>query len=873
MAYYDANVQDVLKNLKTAESGLTSSQAEKRLIEHGKNILIEKKRVSPFKVFIEQFNSPVVWILIGALIVSFIMGEKVDAVVIMSILVINAILGFFQEYRAEKEIEALKKLVSLKALVIRDGNKKEIDSSELVPGDILLVKEGDKVPADARVIEEIELEAQESMLTGESLPVKKTSEKLPGGQELAEQRNLLFSGTTLTRGKGRAVVVRTGMESEIGKITRLIQETEKERTPLQKKLTKLGGMLSIIIAAVCALVLVAGFLRGENFVDIFAIAVALAVAAIPEGLPAVVTISLAVGLKRMLKDNALIRKLPSVETLGSTTVICTDKTGTLTYNEMTVKKIFANDKVIEVSGSGYSTTGEFSEDPEKFSLLLKIGSLCNDSKITDQKCIGDPTEGCLKVAAEKAGINTEELEERHPRLNEIPFSSERKRMTTVHRIGDKFFAYMKGAPDVILDLCVSYYSEEKIVPLTSESKNSIEKINAGFCNEAMRVLGFAFKEIDSPENFKETDEKNFIFMGLEGMIDPPRDEVKRAVKECHEAGVKVVMITGDYQGTAAAIASAIGITGRSITGKELEIMDEDAFEDVVQGITIYARVNPEHKQKIVKALQKKGHVVAMTGDGVNDAPALKKADIGIAMGITGTDVSKEAADMVLTDDNFNTIVKAVEEGRGVYDNIKKFFVFLLSGNIGEVAIIFLSLLMGLPAPLTATQILLINLVTDGLPATALSIDPFEPDAMKRKPRKRDEKIQKGLGNFLVVYPILMTLVALTLFFVSYHRTGDIDRSRTLVFLTVVFFELYQSFASRSTIFPSIKVGLFRNKALVGATLISLFVAIATVYIPSINTLFGTSKISVLDFLMVFLFGSIGFIYLETSKLIKSRRSG
>jgi Ca2+-transporting ATPase len=873
MEYYDATAQEVIKEFRTAESGLTSSQAQNRLKEHGKNILIGKEKVSPFKVFLEQFNSPVVWILIGALVVSFIMGEKIDAIVIMSILVINATLGFFQEYRAEKEIEALKRLVSLNAVVIRDGIQREIDSSELVPGDIIIVKEGDKVPADARVFEEIELEAQESMLTGESLPVKKTAVKLPSNQELAEQRNMLFSGTTLTRGKGRAVVVRTGMGSEIGRITKLIQETQKERTPLQEKLTKLGGMLSIIIAAVCGLVLLTGALRGENLVGVFSIAVALAVAAIPEGLPAVVTISLAVGLKRMLRSNALIRKLPSVETLGSTTVICTDKTGTLTYNEMTVKKLFVNDKVIEVSGSGYSTAGEFSEDPQKFALLLKIGALCNDARITDRKFIGDPTEGCLKVAAEKAGIDTEELHEEHPRLNEIPFSSERKRMTTVHRVGDKYYAYMKGAPDVILDLCRSYLSDEKIFPMKPEFKERAEKINAEFCAEAMRVLGFAYKEIESPKNFKETDEINFIFAGMQGMIDPPRDEVRKAVKECHEAGVKVVMITGDYQGTAAAIADAVGIKGRCVTGKELEGMDDETFENAVKGISIYARVNPEHKQKIVKALQKRGEVVAMTGDGVNDAPALKRADIGIAMGITGTDVSKEAADMILTDDNFTSIVRAVEEGRGVYDNIKKFFVFLLSGNIGEVVIIFLSLLTGLPAPLTATQILLINLVTDGLPATALSIDPFEPDAMKRKPRRRDEKIQTGLGNFLVVYPVLMTLVALAFFVVSYNKTGNLDRSRTLVFLTVVFFEIFQSFASRSTIFPSIKVGVFKNRALVGATASSLIVAAAAVYIPSMNTLFGTVHITVLDFLMVFLSGSIGFVYLETSKLIKSRRSG
>jgi len=871
MVYSGYTIDAVFKAVHSSEKGLTDSEAAERLRKYGKNILEEKKKVSPIRIFLQQFNSPVVWILLAALLISFIIGEKVDAAVILVILIINAVLGFIQEYNAEKEIEALKKLAGLKAMVVRDGKEQEIDASEIVPGDVLLVKEGDKVPADARIIETVQLAAQESILTGESLPVKKTANKVFSNAAVSDQRNMLFSGTIITRGKGKVAVVKTGMESEIGRIAKLIQDTEKEKTPLQEKLAKMGGMLSIITVVTCALVFFTGLFSGANPLEIFTIAVALAVAAIPEGLPAVVTISLAVGLRRMLKKNALIRRLPSVETLGSTTVICSDKTGTLTHNEMTVKKVFVDYQIIDVTGSGYQTSGNFSKRPENLDLLLKIGAFCNDSKIENKKCIGDPTEGSLVISAQKAKIDTDTLKREHPRLNEVPFNSERKRMTTVHEIDGHYFAYMKGAPEVILNLCSSDIADGRVIPLTQEKKDNILQVNFGFSQDALRVIGFAFKQIKDPHKFEESDEKEFVFIGLQGMIDPPRDEVKSAIDECHEAGIDVVMITGDYEGTAVAVGKQIGITGRSIIGKDLEKIGDKDFENTVQDIAIYARVNPEHKQKIVKALQNKGHVVAMTGDGVNDAPALKKADIGIAMGITGTDVSREASDMILTDDNFRSIVNAVKEGRGVYGNIRKFFAFLLSGNIGEVAIIFVLLMLGFPAPLTATQILLINLVTDGLPATALSIDPFEPKAMKRKPRRRSEKIQSGLGNFLIGYPLLMTIVAVCLFMVEFNRTGHVESARTWVFLSIIFFELYQAFASRSTLFPSIKVGLFKNRALLAATLLSFIVALCAVYLPPMNDLFGTSPLTILELFIVLILSSVGFIYLEISKHLRSKK--
>jgi Ca2+-transporting ATPase len=873
MEYFSHTRDEVLRELNTTEKGLSPSEAVDRIKRHGKNILQEKEKISPYHIFLQQFNSPVVWVLLVALAICVIIGEKIDALVILCILIINAIIGFTQEYSAEKEIAALKKLSGLEAIVIRDGNDQQIDSALVVPGDILVLREGDKIPADGRIIEAVQLQVQESILTGESVPIEKMSGKLLHGKEIGEQVNMVFSGTIVTRGKGKAVVVRTGMSSEIGKIARLMQETEKEQTPLQQKLARLGGMLSLITIATCVLVFAVGLFSGEDFVEIFTISVALAVAAIPEGLPAVVTISLAIGVRKMLKKNALIRKLPSVETLGSTTVICSDKTGTLTHNEMTVKKIFTSDHLVDVTGAGYSPDGELSSHPEALSLLLEIGAMCNDARIENEKCIGDPTEGSLIISAKKAGIDAGKLRQDFPRSTEIPFSSERKRMTTVHKIGETFFAYMKGAPDVVLSLCTNYYLDNEIIPLTESKKQEILEVNAKFGESALRVIGFAFKEIGDDKAFRETDEGNFVFVGLQAMIDPPRDEVKTAMRQCSEAGIKVVMITGDHQGTAVAVAKEIGITGKSMIGRDLERLTREDLEKTVQDIAIYARVNPEHKHKIVEALQKKGHVVAMTGDGVNDAPALKKADIGIAMGITGTDVSKEASDMVLTDDNFASIVNAVEEGRGVFDNIRKFFVFLLSGNIGEVAIIFILIMLGFPTPLTATQILLVNLVTDGLPATALSVDPFEPGAMKRKPRRRDEKIQKGLGNFLLGYPLLMTIVAVTLFLLEFKGTGNIERARTFAFLTIVFFELYQSFASRSTIFPSLKVGLFKNKLLLAATAISFVVAVAVVYLPQMQTLFGTAPLHPPEFLTVLLLSSVGFIYLETSKAIKSKKMG
>ena len=703
---HDKKIDDIFRELKTNKEGLTDAEANERLKKYGYNEIKREKKISPIKILLQQFNNVLIYILIAAVIVSIFLNEKEDAIIIGIIVIVNAIIGFRIEYKAEKSIEALKKLASLKATVIRDGHEKDIDSKLLVPGDIVKLETGDKIPADSRLIEIVELKTQEASLTGESSPVKKELKTLPAKTQLADRINMVFSSTIITSGKGKAIVTQTGMQSQIGTIAKLIEEAEAEPTPLQNKLAKLGRRLGAITFVIVLIVFISGILKGEPLLEFFIFSVALAVAAIPEGLPIVVTIGLSIGVQRMIKRNALIRKLPSVETLGSTTVICTDKTGTLTKNEMTVKKIYANGKIIDVSGSGYVKKGEFlinnkKINPKEFQLLLRIGALNNDAAFDKKNVIGDPTEAALIVSAAKAGIDKDIVQDKFPRKDEIPFTSERKMMTTMHSINGENLAYVKGAPEVVLQKCNFIYENNKIKKLSEKRKNEILEINEQFANNALRVLGFAYKTVMD----KSRVEKNLIFVGLQGMMDPPRTEVKEAIKKCKLAGIKVVVITGDNEITAKAVAHAIGIEGKSINGRDLDKIKDKELEKYAEEISIYARVNPIHKNKIVAALKKLGHTVAMTGDGVNDAPALKKADIGISMGITGTDVAKEASDMILTDDNFASIVNAVEEGRGIYDNIKKFVEYLLSSNLGEVLTIFVAIMIGLPLPLIAIMIL------------------------------------------------------------------------------------------------------------------------------------------------------------------------
>jgi P-type Ca2+ transporter type 2C len=883
---HNKKIDDVFKELKTDKSGLSEKEAEARIKKYGLNEITQIKKISPLKIFLNQFNNIVIYILIFALAVSIFLNETIDAIVIGLIVIANAFLGFVQEYRAEKAIEALKKLASLKATVIREGKEKEIDAKLLVPGDIVKLQTGDKIPSDCRLYEIVELQTQEAPLTGESTPVKKElivlSEKTP----LADRLNMVFSGTIVTNGKAQAIVTSTGMQTEIGKIATLIEEVEPELTPLQKKLNTLGKKIGTAVIIISIVVFLAqlfknpailGHLTSLDFLkflegsrEIFLTAIALAVAAIPEGLPAVVTIGLAIGIKRMVKRNALNRRLPSVETLGSTTVICTDKTGTLTKNEMTVRKIYANGKIIDITGSGYGYKGEFLSNnkkitPDELKLLLQIGTLNNDASFDKKNVVGDPTEAALLVSAAKAGINFEQFRKKFARKGEIPFTSERKIMTTVHDINGSV-AYTKGAPEIVIKLCTSIYENGKIKKLTEKRKKEILEINTNFANDALRVLGFAFKTITD----KKRSEKNLTFVGLQAMIDPPRDEVKAAIEKCTKAGIKIVVITGDHEITAKAVAKEIGIEGKSIIGSHLEKMSDKDLENEIEDIVLYARVNPEHKIKIVAALKKKGHIVAMTGDGVNDAPALKKADIGISMGITGTDVAKEASDMILTDDNFASIVNAVEEGRGVYDNIRKYFSYLISGNIGEVLIIFLSIIFGWSLPMTATQILLINLVTDGLPAVALSSDPYEPNAMSRKPRNKKESIYHGLNPFLLYYPAAMIIVALSIFYYFNFVKGNLLQAQTATFITVAMFELYQAFACRSTIYPAFKVGLFKNKWLILAVGLSFALVATSAFIPSFGSYLDMVPITLMEFIVIIGLSSVGAIIIELTKHIKSR---
>lgn len=864
------SVDVVLKELETTKEGLSAAEASARLQKYGPNTLKEKKKISPFAIFLNQFKSFIVAILIGATIISSVLGYReflheggslfqhmIDPLVIFIILMLNAVFGFVQEYNAEKSIEALKKLTSLKAKLIRGGKEVSVDAAEVVPGDILDLEEGDKIPADARVFESINLETQEASLTGESTPVEKSDVVLKEGSVIGDRKNMVFSSTIITKGRGKAVVTATGMSSEIGKIAGLIEEGEEELTPLQLKLKDLGKWLGLLTIAICIFVFAFGSLRTGQYIEMFMAAIALAVAAIPEGLPAVVTISLALGVKRMIKRNALVRRLPSVETLGCTTVICSDKTGTLTKNEMTVQKIFVNDEVVNVTGSGYETKGKFSSDPNKFKLLLQTGALCNDSNLEDGKVIGDPTEAALIVSAAKAGLEKEKLEKEFPRVGEIPFDSKRKLMTTIHQIGSKQIAFTKGAPDVILGKCTRIYLNGKVMPLTKDDARKITEANENFAKSALRVLGFACQFLKG----EKASEEDLIFVGLQGMIDPPREEAKLAIAKCKQAGIKVVMITGDHRLTAEAVGRHLGLTGKVLTGQDIETMTD--LHKIVEEVSIYARVSPEHKMKIIEALRKNGHVVAMTGDGVNDAPALKDADIGIAMGITGTDVAKEASDMVLTDDNFASIVNAVEEGRNIYDNIKKFVQYLLSSNLGEVFTIFTAIMLGLPLPLIALQILWINLMTDGLPALALGIDPAEPNIMGRQPRKSSDNIvnkHRAVTMFLIGIVMMVSTLGI---FTYYNHEKGLSYARTIAFTTLMMLQMFNVINCRSESMSSFRVK--PNYWLYGAILTSLVLQIIVIYTP-LGPIFQTTPIAAIDWLYVFLVSASVLAFGEFIKL-------
>jgi Ca2+-transporting ATPase len=917
-SWHAIEIEETLQALNAKETGLSQEEAQKRLQEFGPNELKKEKGKSPIKLFVEQFADILIVILLIATGLSIYLGELIDAVVIIAIVMACAILGFVEEYRSEKALEALKKMTAPTAMVLRDGKEIKVQTSEIVPGDIILLYTGDKVPADARLIEAINLKIDEASLTGESSPVNKYVKPLPEDTPLPDRRNTVFTGTVVVYGRGKAVITSTGMNTEFGKIAKMVQVTEEEETPLEKRMASVGKWIGILSIAVCLTVAVIGIFEGRNPLDMILWGVSLAVAAVPEALPAIVTGALAVGMYRMAKVNTIVRRLPAVETLGCTSVICSDKTGTMTKGEMTVQRIYTNDKALKVSGVGYEPEGEFLFEDKKIDpaqedelvTLLKVAILCNDAKLeketeTERWIVkGDPTEGALVVAAAKAGLWKEELEKEAPRIGEIPFSSERKCMTTAHIVsGKKKIAFMKGAPEIVLEKCTKIFVNGKVRKITRDDRTEILKVNEAMAMQALRNLGFAFRELpESMETFDEKIENDMIFVGIMGMIDPPREEVKDAIYLCRKAGIDVVMVTGDHKLTAIAVAKELNLLseneyeGKVLTGGEFDKISDEKLNEMVENIVIYARVSPEHKMRIVKAWKAKGKVVAMTGDGVNDAPALKMSDIGVSMGITGTEVTKEASDMVLTDDNFASIVKAVKEGREIYGNIKKYLTYLLRCNVMEILVMFI-VMVGVPyiagaayhadpsqdpkssplLALTAIQLLWVNLTTDGLPAIALGVDPGDPDLMERKPRDPNESVfTRDVKVYLTIVPILMTALLLFGYFYYEPWRGIVNgkdmltEARTQLLTAMILMELANAISARSLTYSVFKVGVFKNRFLWYAILSSFGLQLLVLYSP-LQTVFGVTSPEPLDWAFAILFTAITFGSLEMGKYIASKR--
>jgi len=893
---YQQSIDEVVQYSKTdLKIGLSSPEVKKRLDEVGPNQLEEKKARTPWDMFLGQFKDVLVLILLISALVSFILGEVSDAMVIAIILILNATLGVVQEYKAEKSLAALKKMTTPNALVIRDGKQARIEATQLVPGDIVLLESGDHIPADLRLSMVTSLKIQEAVLTGESLPVEKTAEIIDkdnistGDQDTGDQDNMAFMGTAVISGRGRGIVVATGMKTEMGQIAGMLEEQKQEDTPLQKKLNQVGKKLGLIILVVVGLVVLIGSLRGIKFFEMFLIGISLAVAAVPEGLPAVVTVVLALGVQRMIKKNVIVRRLPAVETLGATTVICSDKTGTLTQNQMTVRKLVLPEKNIEVEGEGYRPVGKFYQSEQEIqpqtdpdlSLLLRGAVLCNNAELQKNnennqwEIIGDPTEGALVVTAAKAGYDKKKLEQDYPRVKEFPFDSDRKQMSTLHQTPDgSQIIFVKGAPDQVISFCTYYQKNGTKEEMGESIKNKVLAQNRELAVEALRVLAIAYRLVDK-ENLDEIKEikdaeKELIFLGLIAMIDPPRKEAIESVKTCLRAGIHPIMITGDYSLTAKAIASELGIYhsgDRIITGEELEKMSPSELEEAVGNTTIFARVSPRHKRRIVSALQKNKQVVAMTGDGVNDAPALKESDIGIAMGITGTDVTKEASDMILTDDNFASIVGAVEEGRKIYQNIKKFIHYLISCNLGEIITIAGAIFIGLPYPLIPIQILWVNLVTDGLPALALGLDPAEKDIMQMPPRDPNKGIFSGkMGFNIFSQGIFIGLLSLSAFYIGISFYS-LEIARTMAFATLSFSQLAQSLNARSQKFSIFRIGLFTNLYLIMAIFISGLLQFLVMVIPSLQVIFKTVWLDLNQWWIVVILSLAPIIYVEFLKLI------
>lgn len=901
--WHNLSVEEVFTQLNTSERGLTNAEAAKRLQIYGLNELEEEKKTSKLALFMRQLKSPLVVVLVAAALISFFVEKYIDMTVILVVIALNAAIGFFQEYKAEAALQALKTMAAPEAEVIRDcpgtGGciEMRVKTREIVPGDVIDLDAGAKVPADARIFEAINLEIDESMLTGESTPVKKTVGALPKDLPVADRANMAFSGTIVTRGRGKAVVVATGMKTEIGKIAKLIKETEKAETPIQKQTVDLSKKLGLLALLASGLILIISLLRGFEFLEAFLFVLAAAVSAIPEGLPVVITITLAIGVHRMAKRNAIIRKLQAVDTLGSATVICTDKTGTLTTNQMTTQQIFVNNKLVKVTGVGYTPEGHFEVDGAKIyaakeevlSFLLRVAALCNDARLRRHKLdgkqqweiYGDTTEGALVVAAAKAGLQKDDLEAKYPRVDEIPFDPKNRYMVTFHKIApEKLHAYVKGAPETILEQCVEILEDGKTKRLTQQRKEEILAVSTQMASEALRVLAIAYASIDAAEleDVKTAIQRGrakLVFIGLAGMLDPPRPEAKSAVQLCKKAGIKVIMATGDHKLTAEAIAKEIGIleAGRKIlTGTDLDGMSDDELDAVINETAVFARVSPAHKYRVVESLRRKGHIVAMTGDGVNDAPALKAAEIGVAMGITGTDVTKETADMVLTDDNFASIVNAVEEGRVVFENIRKVVKYLVSTNTGEIITVIaaLVLLPGVPLIFTPVQILWVNLVTDGLLDKFLAMEPKEKGVMEQPPRKPKERIiNRDIMLNIAYVGVFMAIGTLWMFITGYNG-GGLQRAQTLAFTTIAMFQVFNALNCRSRTTSVFKLGLTTNKYLLGGIAASVSLQVLATLLPPLQTALGTIPLSPMDWLLIILVSSSVLFADEIRKLVRSK---
>ena len=874
------------------DRGLAEREAQQRLAEHGPNELPETPPVSVLTLFLRQFTSVIIWVLIGAAVISWLLQEWVDAAAILAIVLLNAVLGFVQEYRAEQSIAALKKLSITMARVIREGVIRSIPARELVPGDLVQIEAGDRVPADSRVVYATGFQTQEASLTGESTPVAKSAEPIPQAEvPLGDRHNMLFMGTIVVSGKGRALVTATGAQTELGKIAALIHreaQAEQEETPLQRRLEHLGHTLLWLSLGIVVVVFLLGVLRGVPLVSMFLTAVSLAVAAIPEGLPAVVTITLALGVTRMVKRHALIRRLPAVETLGSTTVICSDKTGTLTKNEMTVTTLYQGGEILTVTGEGYAPVGEIRSDSGPMTpalnpglmTLLRASVLCNGAELQQESLIwhivGDPTEGALLVAAAKAGLTKHHLEQEDFWLGEVPFDSERKKMTMVRRTPSGPVAFVKGAPDVLLRDCQTWLTQGgDIQPLTDAIRQEMTATNQRLASQALRVLGVAMRPLDRIPDVYEAKslEHDLVFLGLVGMKDPIRPEAKAAVEACRAAGIRTVMITGDHKDTAVAIAKELGIMElgeHAISGAELNKMSDEELRDRVKTAAVYARVTAEHKLRVVRAWKQQGAVVAMTGDGVNDAPALKAADIGVAMGISGTDVTKEASDMVVMDDNFASIAAAVEEGRAIYDNIRKSVYFLLSCNISEILLMLLATLFGLPLPLLPVQLLWINLVTDGLPALALAVDPADAGLMQRPPRPPQEQFltRARLLKLFVQGTFIAVITLLTFLYCLYGMDLNLDRARTLTFTVMVLAQLFHALNNRSEDRSIFALGLWTNKPLLATVGLSALLQAGIVSWPSVQSIFKVAPFDPEHWVLAIGIGVLPLVAMEIWKVAK-----